>query len=289
MKYLKTLFQSLKISFSNKVFWVFAIIITIISTIGMGLDTWMAEDVNQKIIINQIKAMQNKPSLLFFLVGISVVLIILGVWILIISKNALVYYPKKIANHEEISFKQGWDLGKKNFWKVFWLNIITIIAGTAAYYLLSSPVIYLYRGGAYLTSFILGLFAFIIFIPFFSIIFFVQVYGYREIILENKNLKDAIVGAYNLFADKWKSSIAMFVVYTLAVIYVIAAFATLLVVFSLPLVIPVFILKSMNVIGAVDAGVILGIFFIPIMIFIFSLLNIYKEAVWTTFYQKIKE
>ncbi|MFH1030109.1 MAG: hypothetical protein V1770_02510 [bacterium] len=284
----KLLFKAFKISFSSKVFWFFGILFALISGFVSALQSFLTEE-RYSLFISKITGIaQNKP--LVFLGGLVFVAVVaaFGLWIWFVLKIALIYLPSRVnLGEKQASLKEGWDMGKKYFWRVLIFDAITITATLLVLMLLFSPLSYLYRARAYTPAVILTIIALLICIPFILTMFFIQNYGYRKIVLDGKTVIRAIIEGYDLFTEKWQFSVGMFFAYFYAIFYGLFIFLTFVLVFSAPVGILLLALKRAEIIDVLDVFAISAIFLLPIGIGLLSFLDIYNFSLWTIVYQKL--
>lgn len=230
---------------------------------------------------------------IFALLSISAVLIFISFIIifLITLKSGLVKETEEIVQNEKADLKRGLKTGKKVFWRIFSLEIILSFLSYFVYFSLSKPLNLLYSQKAWLPFISLLIFAAAIFIPFFFLAAFIQIFAFREIIFNNNSLFKSIFLAYNLFSDEWKKSskaLIIFLAFSFAAAFIVSI---ILIMFLIPLIIisfAIYILLSKT--PAASIGFVLtGSIVLAALIFIGNIFIVFRETFWTIFYKKINK
>jgi len=187
-----------------------------------------------------------------------------------------------------INFKNGFQLGKKYFWKILGLNILVMFLVAIFFAVIFVPVSFLF----YLKSYVLGFIALILgclmIIPLCLLSFFIKEYSIIYLVLSDLKIYASLENAYALLRKNILSSILMalfFIFFNLIIFSIICAiiFVVSAILFVIGSVLYV-LLNKVGLILAVTGGIIPIAFAI---IFFGSVLQVFRQAVWVLFFIEI--
>ena len=291
MFYIQIIIDSIKTTWKNKKLWVYGLILSVFSGITLIFNGLTEQDGGSAKQLSAAQSAQINKYWPFITVAFIIFLIIACfIAVLVISaKNGLIFGTNKADKKEKISLKKCWKIGKEKFWKIIGLEIIMAILSAIVYIALNNPLENLYKQKIFALAIRLTILALIIAIPFTILVVFIQIYGYREIILENKGIFKSISNSYNLFVENWKKSILMLLIFSAAIFSISFILGILLIFLSLPVLIFTLVLFAvLQKTGAIIGISVLLVMLLPIILFFASVLYVFKEIVWTKFYNIIK-
>ena len=303
MRYLSTLSSAWKITWKNKILWVYGLILSVIAGFFIFID--QTGKGGEKLTPAEIKALEVEMQVfaekhwIGIIIAMIIGLIIFGiiVWTSVTSKIGLIYETGVIAqkNSESrddvVKIKRGWKKGREKFWQVIGLEILIAIAEFLVIIAIKMPLSSLYKNGALAIAIPLTIFAVLILTPFMLMFFSIQVLGVRKIILDDKKIFSAISESYDMFTRYWKKIVATLLLFILA----IAVSGFLYTILCAILLLPVAVIALVMVIlmGMGSGGLSIGLLIfaipaIPFSIFFAMLTLVLQESVWSVLYQKIK-
>jgi hypothetical protein len=170
--------------------------------------------------------------LVFLLTILSISFIFL--WLAVVSQGGLISNAAKIIKSngkaEQVTLKEGMQVGNRNFWQVLGVNLIAAALTSFFAVLVGLPLLFT---SAYSdpSMTLLYLLLFILFIPLSLIISFLGKYAVCYKVIKGKSFVDSIVEAIYLFGRNWLISVEMslmlFLVDVLAIFSVILALLSL--------------------------------------------------------------
>ncbi len=141
------------------------------------------------------------------------VVAVLGVviWLSMSSRAALITSVKKIAGRKKTNLHEGWTEGKKYFWPVLGLNLLSKALVFVLLLLITIPaMLYLTgQGGNMGVNLFFYVLAFIIFTVLALIVSFMAVYASCFVVAAEKTFVEAIVDSWKMFIKNWLVSIEM--------------------------------------------------------------------------------
>lgn len=226
--YRNILKQSWQVIWHNKYLWFFGIFATLLGNVGEGkiLSYILGEnDRNILSTFNHISQtgifshqafsnittmMSQDPSSFFKVIIFFLLILVLSgflIWLATVSQVAIVNNTVNIIKQKKHNFQEGINVGVKNFWCIFILNIIVNIVIVFILTIISLPFIF-----GKINIIIASLFYVILFIIFISIaisLSLIAKYAIACIIIKGYKLFDAIKFSWKLFKDNWIVSLEM--------------------------------------------------------------------------------
>jgi hypothetical protein len=250
--YRKLFKQSLLITWKNKYLWFFGFFAALLGNGGdyeiisrattnntsgqISLGDLMQTNVfsgQTLITIKDFMAEEPLSFVLTLLVGLFIlVMTCFLIWLVNVSQAALVNNAIAISAGKTTGFKEGLEVGKKNFWPVLSLNLMSKILTSLIFVIISFPMIMSAdRPGAAGTG-LLYLLVFLIFIPIAIILAFIIKYAIAYKVIKGDDLFISLAKAWNLFRENWLVSVEMAfalffinVLFGLAVIFLVMILA----------------------------------------------------------------
>ena len=290
INYLEILKNAWKITWENRYLWWFGLFIALSGGGGMNYfsqnEKWgKSSSIKGEQVTNFI--FQNIYWIATLLIIIFLLLILFLV-IGIIGRGALIASIEKNSKRKASDFRTGWKEGKKNFWKIFNLNIALGIFIFFTLAVLVSPVTILMLNGNYIIGGILTFLAVLIFIPLAILVSYLKTYSYLYAILGKLKFWPALENAYKLFARNILSSILMSLIFIpISILIFLTVFVSLLVLLF------IFLISggiSYLIFGKILAIIVGGIgvaIFLAYLLFIRSVYEVFSQSVWILFFREI--
>jgi len=289
--YLGILKKSWNITWHNKYLWWFGFFLALGS--GGGSYNFPAgsentEENGEKIIQAVSSFIETYWVLLLTGLLILIVLFLVVVVLKIISRAGLIKSVDKINKGETSSFKEGFSQGKKYFWKILFTGLLLSIFVMAVIAALASPVVLLVILKSYILAVIMGIMAVLIIIILAIIVAFIREYAYIYLVLSDIGIKPALENAYSLFRKNILPSIILALIFIpigivvgIGILMVLILLALIFVMIGLAL---YFILSKIGVVIAITLGVLV---FLVVVLFIQSVFQTFRQAVWVLFFKEI--
>jgi len=303
MRYLSTLSSAWKITWKNKILWVYGLILSVIAGFFIFID--QTGKGGEKLTPAEIKALEVEMQVfaekhwIGIIIAMIIGLIIFGiiVWTSVTSKIGLIYETGVIAqkNSESrddvVKIKRGWKKGREKFWQVIGLDIMIAIAEFVVIFAVKTPLNMLYKNGALTVAIPLTIFAVLILVPFILMFLSIQILGARKIILDDRKIFQAISESYDIFTMYWKKIVATLLLFILAITVSGFLYTILCAILLLPVAVIALVMVILMGMGSGGLSIGLLIFAIPAIpfgIFFAMLTLVLQESVWSVLYQKIK-
>lgn len=150
-------------------------------------------------------------SLLWVLFFVILACLAFLIWIIVTSRGALVSSVKKIASRKKTTLRAGWADGKKYFWPVLGLNLLSKALTFGLLILITIPaMLYLTgQGGNIGLNLFLYILAFVVFTSLALFISFMAIYATCFVVIEDKRLVESIRLSWKMFIKNWLISIEM--------------------------------------------------------------------------------
>ena len=289
INYWEIIKKSWEISWKNKYLWWFGFFIAISGGGGMNLSFPGGGDDMSTAKKQQMMHWIEQNISIIVIIGLILLLIFVLLLILnIISRGALISSIEKRIKCEMVTFRSAWKEGKKNFWKIFNLNVLLGLFLMLTLFILSLPIIILMANKSYLIGGILIILAIIIFIPIAILTAYLKIYGYLYAVLGKLKFWASLENAYNLFIKNIWASILMSLIFIpigiVVMLAILAAIPVLLLVFGLLAALAYFVGGT---IAAVGVGIIGFIVFLIYNFFIQSIVQVFAQAIWINFFHEI--
>ncbi len=224
--------QAWQISWKNPGLWIFGILAAVLTDFGRagiildrlynlpGTGVQMVEAMKAKtfhpgFIIKQLaNVAATDPLSLMLATLIFVVLGAIGLfflWIAVKSQIGLIFSVKKITEKQKVTVSEGFAAGRKYFWPVLAINVLTWLAIWGLMAILAPLSIYLAESNDLAK---LGLYV-LLFTVYFLInisLYFVGLYAVNFRVLKSKPFNESISLAFGLFKDNWLASLEMAII-----------------------------------------------------------------------------
>ena len=309
--YKKIIKRAWQITWQNKILWAFGFFAVLLGTSGeldiiinrfsdinkipenlFTFQTFFEGGIVAGIANNVIDFFANFPFQAILLSLLLLVLFAIVVWLVIVAQIGLIYNILKANNNEKAEFKEGFRQGRKYFWPVFWLNLLSKIVIYGLLLLVSLPLIVLFiLKSSLISTVVFTFFAFVVFVPLSVIIAFIIKYSIIFIVYKNFNIKEAIKASIQLFKKYWLISIEMaFLIYGFAILSALALIVILILLIS-----PFFLLGIFGILikaqAVLTAAIILGLIVIFISALIYGgIFATFQYSNWTLlFLDLVKE
>jgi len=287
IKYWEIIKKSWGITWKNKYLWWFGFFIAISGGGGVNYIS-QGENLNSSREQQIMYWVSQNYSLVITIALVFIFIFVLLFILNIISRGALISSIEKRINGESITFRSAWQEGKKNFWKIFNLNVLLGLFLMLTLFVLSIPILILMANENYVIGAILILLAIIIFIPIAILTAYLKIYGYLYAVLGKLKFWASLENAYNLFIKNIWASILMSLIFIpigiVAMLAILAAIPILLLVFGLLAAIAYF---TGGIMATVVIGVIGLIVFLVYNFFIQSIIQVFAQAIWINFFHEI--
>ena len=298
MNYLDLVKRAWEITGKHKFLWIFGLFLGgySVGSSGSSFDNNYSNGTDNGQSIDLIE----KGKEIFFanliLIGIIAFIILFVLLILIfiktVSHGAIIAGVNEIEEIGKSNFTKAFKAGLKYFWKILVLQILSGLSIIIIMAVLGLPVVLLFVLNMPFRGFILGLLAFIIFVPLAILINFTLTYALRAIVINNKKLFTSIKIGFNILKKNLLASflisIILFAINFAITIIVLIVLLFLGLLFGIPMVV-------IGIIINIDAGIVgsillimLGILLIGVFFaFIGAILNTFQSTLWTLVYRKL--
>lgn len=200
----------------------------------------------------------------------------------ILSQGALIGAVNKIDSVKSSSLRDGFKIGRKYFWRILGLGLLTGLAVFLALVILGTPIIFLFIYKMYVRGIILVLLGLAIFIPLSIVVNYATLYGYRYIVLYDKKIIQALKSAFDLFIKNiWQSIVFSLILFLVGIATAIAAFIILFAI-AIPFIILGFLAYFVaQWIGAVIVSGLAFVIFIGLMFVLGAIIATFQSSLWT--------
>ncbi len=284
--YLSIFKNAFVLTWKNRYLWWFGFFVMLSN---FGSINWMRDNKNDQLSQSTLySSIHHASPWLLFAIAIMFTLLIIILILGLISRGALIASIEKHHKNIPDNFKTSFAVGKKYFWRLFFINLFSGLFVLIAATILFPPVAFLFWNHNYLLGAIMAIFAAVIFIPLIVIVAYLRIFGYLYAILGKLKPWAAIDSAYSLFKRNIKSSLLMAVFFIAINIFLFI----LIVLTMLPLAI-VFIpiglilLLIAGHIGVLIIGAIALLIFGIIIFFLRSILEVFFQTAWILFFHEI--
>ena len=290
INYLEIIQKAWAITWKNKYLWWFGFFVALGGTGGINFFFNSGDE-------KKLDPAQNEKFLEFFSQNMSwiITLIIIAFSLLIIfsilnilGRGALIASIEKNFQGQTADFKSGWNSGKKNFWKIFYINIFLSLFIFFTLIILIAPLAVLFLNKNYIIGGILSFLAVFIFIPLVILVSYLRIYSYLYAVLGKLNFWPSLENAYNLFAKNiWPSIILSLIFIPLSFVFMLVIFTILLILFFIFLLLGGIAFWLFGKITAIIIGAIGIIIFLLILLFLQSIYAVFSQSIWILFFHEI--
>lgn len=305
--YRKILSHAFSFSWQNKYLWFFGLFAAIVGSggyeiVGQSLSSssvtvetlneLMATGAfNANFFHNLTKVAMEKPLVLlaiFFMFSIIIAAVIFVLWLATVSQAAIVNNFSLFSVKKETTFQVGLKAGFKNFWKVFFLNLLEKIVILLVLMIVNLPLIFtiFYTKSPFTSvSYIL---LFVLFVPLLLILSLLVKYAIAYVVIKNETLPQSLKRAFQLFKDNWIISIEM-----ACLMFVISfVFAILIIILISVYVLPFSFIVGMSGLSFGPVVSLVVIFLLALIGIIFlviagSFMSVFQISAWTDLFIEI--
>jgi hypothetical protein len=246
--YRKIFKEALHSTWKNKYLWFFGLFAALFGTSGdyeifsrfltgdSSMVGWRAIQ-DTKVLsmqsFNTISDFMTEDPLSFmltmFVALFILILIFFIIWLATVSQAALVNNAVALSAGRKVSFKDGVEVGGKNFWPVLGLNVFNKALISIIFLLIGMPLA-LSAGRSLVAYNFFYFLLFIVFVPVAIIISFIVKYAIAYKVIKGKPLLDCLKKSWQLFIENWLVSVEMaFILFFLNFLYGLAVLLLMLV------------------------------------------------------------
>jgi len=202
----------------------------------------------------------------------------------LLSKGALIGSIAHADREHDITFGRAWEIGYKNFLKMFGLAVVALIVFFAGAFVFAVPIVLPLLAGkaGAVVAIAIGALLLIPFLAFAFLLAFTVTYAEREVVLRNEGVFDSLRVGWELTKRYFWNSMVVWLVSLLSGIVF-----SICVIFGLLLVaVPFILLGLLNVFAALVVGIPIGL----VLVFIVAgALGTYDYSLWTLAYIRIRD
>lgn len=144
------------------------------------------------------------------------ILVALGflIWLVIVSRSAIITSVKKITARKKTNLREEWAEGKKYFWPVLGINALSKVLTFGLLVLITIPAMFFLtgQGGNLGLSLFLYVLAFVVFTALALFVSFMAVYASCFLVIGGKTFVEAIRDSWKMFITNWLTSIEMAII-----------------------------------------------------------------------------
>ncbi|RLC39230.1 hypothetical protein DRH27_00160 [Candidatus Falkowbacteria bacterium] len=240
---------------------------------------------SKETLVNIGQLARTEPFSLFMVFSLFIVFIALGVfilWLSISSQAALVNNAARIKTDKKHNFKEGLEVGMKNFWPVLGLNIFLKLMIFAIFVILSLPIISSIATGNFTATSLVFIISFLIYVPLAIILSFIIKYAVAYVVIRGSRMLESIKLGWQLFLKNWLISIEMaFILFFISFLAAIALLMLLLI-FSIPFLFIIILFIKFNLYFYTWAVIVLAIvFYLLVILLTGAILSAFQVFSWT--------
>lgn len=286
INYLNIVKESARLTWRNRYLWWFGFLILLSSIGGNFFQVWPRKKNIQGQEVLDFTA-SHKELVIILAAGFLLLWIVFAI-LGIIAKGGLIKSLKNAAENKKFGFKDGFQDGKKYFWKMFLIGAFSALFILATVIVFMIPIGFLFYNKAYFLGGLLSLLALVIFIPVLFLVNFIRIYAYFYVVLSDLPLGESLENAYALLRKNIVPSLLISVIFL--AIGTLATLAALL--FLIPIIVIFFLIGTLLFFLAQQVGILItalvGLVFILLsMIFAGSVYQVFTQAVLLLFFREI--
>jgi len=310
--YRQMLLQSFKIAWKNKYLWFFGLFASLLSigaeyqilTRAMnrgaslewfyhwsnffhsGLFSWGFFPRLSQLFVESPVSM----ALVVVVALVSLAILLFLVWLAVASQIAIVNNSHKILKSKKevanLNLHAGVLAGKKNFWSVFTLNLISKVLINLLVLIISLPLMFIVWNKIF--SGIIYIILFVLFIPMAIALALMIKYAIAFVVLKKEKLVPALKSSWHLFRNNWIISLEM-----AFLLFAVSFLATLVILIAaVILAIPFFFLAvamlSMFTTLVFWSAVMLGLIVLTAFVILCgSILGTFQVVAWTNLFEHL--
>lgn len=214
---------------------------------------------------------------------------IIMIYLSITAKGAILSAVDEIDADKKVALGEAWRSGKKYFWRLFWLSVITSLIVFVPIAVVVGVSVALYLSGLKVTAVIIGVLFALVFVI--GLIYLSLFYPYAErmLVLENISTTQSLKDGVAFFNKNWKEAVIMYLVMiavNIGISFVLLIVGSIIVIVLGLLGVAIYYASHVLVwIYAVPVGLVL----IAILLIISGIIASYNSAVYTLTYKEIKK
>lgn len=285
MDYIQIFKNAWNITWKNRYLWWFGFLVVISGgsgTLSFG-DSYEEKDYQQFVDFISLHHQ-------LFVIGTIAAVVIFFIFVALgfIGRGALIKSIQKNLEGKKSNFKAGFKDGKKYFWKVFLIAILTMIFSMASVLIFAAPIIFLFIDKSLIFGSILIFLAFLFLIPILFIIYFTQIFGSMYAVLGDLSVWDSLEKGYYLILKNVKSSIVLMLLLLLVNIILCILFLIVFIFLAIPfLILGGLLYLVFNTAGAIFTACFAGLAFFLLILLISSILKVFMQAILVLFFNEI--
>lgn len=278
--------DALLLTWRKKYLWWFGFFV-LLSGLSTSFSNWSSQD-NEQMGQRFLDFFAANQTLTLALVVVAVLFWLLLTALGIVSRGALIKSINAEQEKKPADFKQGWQAGRRYFWRVLSVGLVTGLAVLVLLIVLAVPIVFFFYNDYNVAGIILVILAAAIFLPVAFLSAFIRIYG--EIYVVNAELSawEALENAYALITKNLGRSIIVGLLLMVAgmalMMALLFALIPVAVAFALVGLIGYLILKKM---GVMIVAVVAGVLLVGLFILASSVLQVFSQAVWVLFFRQI--
>lgn len=306
--------RALFITWYNKYLWFFGLFAAVLggagkyeislNKISRGLEGGVYPDLaailsNEAIsgmsLSNFSRALQSDPVSMLIIIGLVLILVILGVfmlWLSVVSQagliNSAAQLIKRNKRYSSRGIKEGVEAGMKYFWPVLGWNLIIKTFVYAFFVILSLLLLSLAtEGSSSLTMNAAYVFLFLVFIPAALILSLLLKYAVCFVVIKGKGFIEAMEESWRLFVKNWLISIETAFLLFLFQFLITAVLLIALLVLAIPFLFLVFLTGGLS---TALMGVMLSLgLFLAILggVLVGAVFTTFELSSWTTLFLEL--
>jgi len=226
-----------------------------------------------------------EPFSLFMIFSLFIVFVALAIfiiWLSISSQAALVNNAAKMKTDKKHNFKEGLEVGMKNFWPVLGLNIFLKLIIFVMFIILSLPIISSIATGNFTATSLIFIISFLIYVPLAIILSFIVKYAVAYVVIKGSRMFESIKLGWQLFLKNWLVSIEMaFILFFISFLAGISLLMLLLI-FSVPFLFIIILFIKFSLYFYTWIIIILAVIFYLLLILLTgAILSAFQVFSWT--------
>lgn len=302
--------QALSLSWKNKYLWILGLFASLTIAGGSIEYQFITQSFNQGILNSSYQGLSDLLAISAFFEAIylgvidlfgqniivilnsltvillALTLIFVFVWLAISSQAGLVDIAKKLIAPKkklaDLSLRSAITVGHKHFWPVLGLNILIRLLISAAFFVVSLPLLFMMISNSYI---FIGVYTllFVIFVPLAVSLSLMVKYAISYKVLEEETLVKSLDKGYSLFKKNWLISLE-----TALILFFITLFSSFFLLLVMTIVLlPIFIT---GLLLSINWLTYLALFIALFIIMMFgSFMTTFQITSWTGLYLHLRE
>lgn len=295
MDYFGIVKKAYEITIKHKFLWIFGILaggyggIRSVSNMGnySGTGTEWQNSINN---LNSLtfESFWSQYGGLIISLGILVFIFCIIMFILnIVSQGGLVSSVAKLSKGEKSDFHDGFQVGFRNFWRVWAVNLIYFSMILISLLIWLAPAAVLAMTGGFIFALIWGILFFFVSLAFWILIALISPYSIRVVILEKLGIVASVRESLHFFRDHWGKVLLMYlIVIGFGMAFGLAMTLIILILGAILLAIGYAIWLA-SFAAALVYGIVLGLAFLGVILTVSGAFGAFTSAILTLTYQEL--